>query len=86
MNAHRRSKRCTGTDDLRTGVIERSGCASCAPSLGNRSLDGIYTDEIGTRKYKLYLSCALRKRAALFVVLHGASQTASDFTTAGSPG
>ena len=39
----------------------------------------MYTNGIGTLKYKLYLSSALRERPALFVMLHGASQTASDF-------
>lgn len=55
------------------------GLPGSDPSLGNRSLDGSYTDDIGTLKYELYLSSALRKRPPLFVMLHGASQTASDF-------
>ena len=50
-----------------------------SPTPGNRSLDGTYSDDIGTLKYKLYLSAALRDRPPLFVMLHGASQTASDF-------
>ena len=57
------------------------GLPTSDPSLGNRNLDGMYTDDIGSLKYKLFLSCALRERPPLFVMLHGASQTASDFAT-----
>ena len=57
------------------------GLPSLGPSPADRSLDGTYTDDIGTLKYKLYLSSKLRQRPPLFVMLHGASQTASDFAT-----
>ena len=75
-----------GQDSLsKQGHVEANtagrGLPSSDPSLGNRSLDGMYTDGIGTLKYTLYLSSALRERPALFVMLHGASQTASDFAT-----
>jgi len=77
MNAHRGSTK---------GHVEATHTAGLGlfrpdPSLGNLSLDGMYTDGIGTLKYKLYLSSALRERPALFVMLHGASQTASDVAT-----
>ncbi len=50
-----------------------------AQRTGHRSLDGVYTADGGTLDYKLYLSSKLRVRPPLFVMLHGASQTASDF-------
>lgn len=40
----------------------RSTTTASDPSLGNRCLDGTYTDDIGTLNYKLYLSSALRER------------------------
>jgi poly(hydroxyalkanoate) depolymerase family esterase len=47
---------------------------------GHRSLEGVYTDAGGgTLRYQLHLSTALRDRPPMFVMLHGASQSASDF-------
>ena len=46
---------------------------------GHRSLDGVYTAEGGRLHYKLYLASSLCEHPPLFVMLHGASQTASDF-------
>ena len=43
--------------------------------------DGVYAGEIGTLNYKLYLASTPCARPPLFVMLHGASQTASDFAT-----
>lgn len=79
MNASPRPRRSTGSDGAYAGVIVAAGRALGDPAPGNRSLDGTYTDEFGTLQYKLYLSAALRDRPPLFVMLHGASQTASDF-------
>ncbi|WP_088280995.1 PHB depolymerase family esterase [Ideonella sp. A 288] len=61
---------------MRTG---RGGARGGDLSPGSRSLDGVYTDDIGSLSYKLFLSSALREHPPLFVMLHGASQTASDF-------
>ncbi len=46
-----------------------------------RTLDGSYTDSFGSLKYKLYVSSELLKRRPLFVMLHGANQSASDFAS-----
>lgn len=46
-----------------------------------RSREGVHTDDNGSLGYKLFLSSAPRARPPLFVMLHGASQTASDFAT-----
>ena len=43
--------------------------------------DGVYAGEIGTLNYKLHLASTPCARPPLFVMLHGASQTASDFAT-----
>jgi poly(hydroxyalkanoate) depolymerase family esterase len=45
------------------------------------TLDGTYTDSFGSLKYKLYFSSKLRKHPPLFVMLHGATQSASDFAS-----
>lgn len=61
----------------------KSGPAAGRP-VGSRVLhgeDGVYTDENGSLRYKLCLSSSLRARPPLFVMLHGASQSASDFAT-----
>ena len=71
MNACRKPQPSTGNDGL-----PRSDLTS-----GIRRLEGVYTDGVGTLNYKLFLSSALRERPPLFVMLHGASQTASDFAT-----
>jgi poly(hydroxyalkanoate) depolymerase family esterase len=42
---------------------------------------GSYTNAAGTLRYKLYRPAALRKRPPLFVMLHGGSQSAADFST-----
>ena len=42
-------------------------------------LEGVYTDDNGSLGYKLCVASALRARPPLFVMLHGASQSASDF-------
>lgn len=45
------------------------------------ALDGVHTDDHGSLGYKLCVSSALRPRPPLFVMLHGASQSAADFAT-----
>jgi poly(hydroxyalkanoate) depolymerase family esterase len=45
------------------------------------TLDGTYTDPFGSLGYKLYLSSELHKQPPLFVMLHGATQSASDFAS-----
>lgn len=45
------------------------------------NLDGTYADSFGSLKYKLYVSSELRKHPPLFVMLHGATQSASDFAS-----
>jgi poly(hydroxyalkanoate) depolymerase family esterase len=42
-------------------------------------LDGTFTHDAGTLSYKLYLASSLCRRPPLFVMLHGATQSASDF-------
>lgn len=50
-----------------------------SPSTGSIGSQGVYTDAVGTLNYRLYRASALRPRPPLFLMLHGASQTAADF-------
>jgi poly(hydroxyalkanoate) depolymerase family esterase len=45
----------------------------------DRFFAGTYTDAVGSLDYRLHLSRVPRKRPPLFVMLHGASQSALDF-------
>lgn len=49
------------------------------PSSACRSLQGSYTDSFGTLNYRLFITPRGRSRPPLFVMLHGATQSASDF-------
>lgn len=42
-------------------------------------LDGTFTHDAGSLAYKLFRASPLRRRPPLFVMLHGATQSASDF-------
>lgn len=44
-----------------------------------RILDDTFTHDAGSLSYKLYLASSLCRRPPLFVMLHGATQSASDF-------
>lgn len=51
------------------------------PPATPRALEGVYADDNGSLGYKLCVSSNLRARPPLFVMLHGASQSAADFAT-----
>ena len=51
------------------------------PQAAPRALEGVYTDDNGTLSYRLCVASSLRARPPLFVMLHGASQSAADFAT-----
>ena len=74
--ADRRPARTAGRNALSSPSAGRQGAPAEA---GHRRLDGVYTDPGGTLAYQLYLSSNLRQHPPLFVMLHGASQTAADF-------
>jgi len=57
----------------------KASCKPRWPTADEPGVDGVYTDAVGTLDDKLYLSATLGQRPALVVMLHGASQTASDF-------
>lgn len=73
--ASRRFGRSARTDDRLAGSARDHPPG--APDT--RWFDGMYSDGFGAVNYRLYLSSKLSPRPPLFVMLHGASQNASDF-------
>jgi poly(hydroxyalkanoate) depolymerase family esterase len=56
-----------------------SPSSAAGPAPASPCIEGSYADAFGSLNYRLYLSYAPRPGAPLFVMLHGASQNASDF-------
>jgi poly(hydroxyalkanoate) depolymerase family esterase len=78
MSPRHKAKPLPGGDRPDVSSIERHGHPVSSAEAG---LGGLYTDGTGALTYKLYVASTLSHRPPLFVMLHGAAQTASDFAT-----